>query len=311
MSDRTYGIVGTGALGGYYGGLLARSGCEVHFLAHSDVDHIRDNGLKVESKAGDFHLSDVSVFGTPEEMPACDVVIVALKTTQNHLLAELLPPIVKADGCVLVLQNGLDIEQEATAVVGADRTLSGCCFLCSNKVGPGHIRHLDYGRIEFGEFLGNGVSERVGDIGQDFASATISVTPSPDIRLTRWRKLVWNIPFNGLSVALDASTADIMECFDGTEMAKTLMEEVVASAAAEGYSIDESFVEKMLEDTRKMVPYDSSMRVDHKLGRPMEVEAIFGNPVRAAAAAGHDARRMEMLYRHLKFVDARNVRNLK
>ncbi len=152
MEKQRYAIIGSGALGGLYGGLLARSGFEVHFLLHSDYEHVSKHGLRIESPLGDFELPNVNAHATAASMPACDVTIVGLKTTRNRLLAELLPAPTRDGGTVLVLQNGLDVEADSVEVVGIDRVLGGCCFLCSNKVGPGHIRHLDYGRIVFGEY---------------------------------------------------------------------------------------------------------------------------------------------------------------
>ena len=149
-----YSVLGTGALGGFYGGLMARQGLDIHFLLHSDYEHVIEHGLRVDSKLGDFHLPNVSAHARSQDMPKCDVAIIGLKSTQNHLLEELLQPILHQESIVLVLQNGLNVEQTARGIVGPERVAGGCCFLCSNKVGPGHIRHLDYGRIVFGAYRG-------------------------------------------------------------------------------------------------------------------------------------------------------------
>ena len=88
-SNRTYAILGTGALGGYYGACLQRAGLDVHFLLRSDYEHVKEHGLIVESPDGDFTLPHVNAYQDVAKMPACDVVVVALKTTQNHLLPEI------------------------------------------------------------------------------------------------------------------------------------------------------------------------------------------------------------------------------
>ncbi len=307
------------ALGGLYGGMLARSGFEVHFLVHHDYEHVRQHGLKVESPLGDFHLSDVHAHASPKTMPACDVTIVALKTTNNHLLGELLPAPTRGGGVVLVLQNGLDVEADSAKVVGFDRVLGGCCFLCCNKVGKGHIRHLDYGTILFGEYRGQGnraepaveiqrgESERVLRIGREMISAGIDAKTTGDLLSARWRKLMWNIPFNGLSVVLDASTKELVDDPDSVVLVEKLIREVHAASAALGVTVSEDAIEKTIDVTRKMVPYDASMRLDYRYRRPMEVEAIFGNPLRAAASVGAAMPSVEMLYRQLKFLDARNL----
>lgn len=204
----TYAIVGTGALGGFYGARLQQAGLEVHFLLHRDYEYVRHHGLTVDSPDGNFHLPHVHAYNQVEAMPACDVVIVALKTTQNHLLAKLLPSLVKEGGIVLVLQNGLGIEAEVAALVGSDRVMGGMCFLCSNKIAPGHIRHVDYKEIILADYAPHyapcGISDRMKQVAADFERANIAIELSPDLLIARWRKLVWNIPFNGLSVVLDA-----------------------------------------------------------------------------------------------------------
>jgi 2-dehydropantoate 2-reductase len=306
MNKQRYAIIGAGALGGLYGGMLARSGFEVHFLLNSDFEHVARNGLRVESPWGDFHLSDVHAHATHESMPACDVTIVGLKTTRNEILADLLPSPTRGGGVVLVLQNGLGIEEDSAAIVGADRVLGGCCFLCSNKVGPGHIRHVDFGRIEFGEYSVAQVTPRAQRICDELQSAGIDVKTVDNLSLARWRKLMWNIPFNGLSVALDASTKELVDDPASVALVDSIIREVHSAAASCGVEIDPEMITKTVDVTRKMVPYDSSMRIDFLNHRPMEVEAIFGNPLRAANKQGASMPRVEMLYRQLKFLDARN-----
>jgi 2-dehydropantoate 2-reductase len=125
MNKRTYAILGTGALGGFYGAKLQKSGLEVHYLLKSDYQQVSEQGLIIESKDGDFTLPQVNAYNHVDKMPRCDVVIVSLKTTQNQLLPNLLPPIVKDDGVVLVLQNGIDIEVEIAEIVSNVNIIGG------------------------------------------------------------------------------------------------------------------------------------------------------------------------------------------
>jgi 2-dehydropantoate 2-reductase len=295
-----YAVIGTGALGGFYGARLARAGCDVHFLLHSDYDHVRQHGLVMESKDGDFTLPVVNAHRHACDLPPCDFVLVCLKATQNHLLPALLPP----TGTVVLMQNGLGAEEELARHVAGNRIMAGLAFLCSNKVAPGHIRHLDYGYVRFADFSG-GITDRMKHIAADFERAGIPVTLAEDLASARWHKLVWNIPYNGLSVVLDANTDVLMADPGKRALVEALMREVVAGAAACGHSIEESFVQKMLADTAQMKPYRTSMKIDFDEGRPMEVEAIYGNPLRIAQAAGAAVPRLETLYRQLKFLDRR------
>ncbi|MDG2220555.1 MAG: putative 2-dehydropantoate 2-reductase [Rubripirellula sp.] len=300
-----YALIGTGAVGGLYGGMLARSGVEVHFLLNSDYQHVSQHGLKVESPLGDFHLPRVHTHATAETMPACDVTIVGLKTTSNHLLPTLLPPTTRDGGIVLVLQNGLDIEADAASIVGTQRVLGGCCFLCSNKIGPGFIKHLDYGHIVFGEYdqLSTQISPRVQRIADEMKAAGIDAQPTADLAAARWRKLMWNIPFNGLSVVLDASTKQLIDDPDAVQIVEAMIDEVHHAATVTGVDVDPAQKARTVEVTRQMVPYDSSMRLDYLNQRPMEIEAIIGNPLKAARQCGVAMPTVAMLYQQLKFIE--------
>jgi 2-dehydropantoate 2-reductase len=309
MNKRTYAILGTGALGGFYGAKLQKSGLEVHYLLKSDYQQVSEQGLIIESKDGDFTLPQVNAYNNVDKMPQCDVVIVSLKTTQNQLLPDLLPPIVKDDGVVLVLQNGLGIEAEIAEIVSNVHVIGGLCFLCSNKVAPGHIHHLDYGQITLGEYTSNyqstGITKKMQEIAADFENAGISIELLEDLLLGRWKKLVWNIPYNGLSVILDARTDELMMDIHTRQLVESLMWEVVIGAKSTGRIIPESFIQTMLDYTVKMKPYRTSMKIDFDEKRPLEIEAIFGNPLRKAEAAGVNLPQIRCLYQQLKFLDMR------
>ena len=304
---RSYAILGTGALGGFYGARLQRADCEVHFLLHTDYDHVARHGLICESKDGEITLPKVNAYCDARDMPRCDVACVCLKTTKNHLLPELLRPVVKDDGVVLVMQNGLGIEEDVAGIVGPQRVMGGLCFICSNKIGPGHICHLDYGMVTLGEFSQHGISDRMRALGEDFQRAGISIQLAEDLAVARWQKLVWNIPYNGLSVILNANTDALMADAHTRQLVERIMQEVVADAHACGVEIDDDIAPTMLAYTEKMTPYRTSMKIDFDERRPMEVEAIFGNPLRAAERAGTTSPLIGQLYRQLKFLDRRNA----
>ncbi len=311
MGDRTYAILGSGALGGFYGARLQKAGLNVHFLLRSDYEYAKQHGLVVESKDGNFELPHIQAYRDVHEMPRCDVVAVALKTTQNHLLPQLLRPVLKDDSVVLVMQNGLGVEDRVAGIVGPERVMGCLCFLCSYKPGPGHIQHLDYGTIELGEHSPDGtprgITERMRSIGTDFERAAIPVRLGEDLLASRWKKLVWNIPFNGLSVVLNARTDQIMADTHLRALAEALMREVAADATACGHELPAGSIEAMLSYSAKMKPYETSMILDYDRHQPMEIEAIFGEPLRAAQRAGASSPRLEMLCHLLPYLDRLNV----
>jgi 2-dehydropantoate 2-reductase len=307
MPNRRYAIVGTGALGGFYGARLQRAGLEVHYLLHRDYDHVKHCGLVVDSVEGNFMLPQVQAYQDANEMPVCDVVVVALKTTQNHVLSAILPHITRPDGIVFVLQNGLGLEEAIAELVPQSTLIGGLCFLCSNKVGPGHIRHLDYGQINLGEYQAGhvpaGITEPMQQVAEDFELAGIQILLEDDLLLARWKKLVWNIPFNGLSVVLNSSTDELMAHAETRKLSEKLMLEVVAIAAQYQRVISPDFIETMLSYTEKMKPYRTSMKIDYDEHKLMEIETMFGNPLRAAQKAKVSVPKIEMLYQQLKFLE--------
>ncbi|MDR1726632.1 MAG: putative 2-dehydropantoate 2-reductase [Acidobacteriota bacterium] len=302
-----YGVVGTGALGGYYGGRLAQAGREVHFLLRSDYGFVRENGLRVDSVKGGFHLPAVNAYATVREMPRCDVVLVCIKTTGNAALPGLLRPLLHPGAVVLLLQNGLGVEEDLAAALPGVAVAGGLAFVCAQKKGPGHIAHLDYGDLDIGVpgatgADGGAASGVLGQVAEDLRAAGVPAKLAPDLAFARWRKLVWNVPFNGLTVVMGATTDRLVAHEATRELVRDVMLEVVGGANAVGVPLKESLAQKMIDNTLQMTPYAPSMKLDCDHRRPMEIEYIYDRPVAAAAHAGFDMPRTAMLARQLRFV---------
>lgn len=281
-----YAIIGTGAIGGYYGGKLANAGFDVHFLLHSDYDYVRQHGIQVNSCNGDFHLDAPNIYNNVEEMPKVDVVIVALKSTNNHLLRQLLAPLLNPGTLVLMIQNGIGIEPDVEKLFPDAWLAAGLAFICSNKTKPGIVDHLFYGNINIGNYS---VPKPVIDtLIADFDKAGVKAF-DVDYLEARWKKAVWNMPFNGMSVVLNAQTNQLLADASTRTLIKAQMMEVVMAANALGVeNIDEAFADKMIANTDAMVPYSPSMKLDHDYHRPMEVYYLYTRPIQEAASAGVD-----------------------
>jgi len=309
---RSYTILGAGALGGYYGARLHHAGFHVNFLFHRDYPDARRAGLGVDSdEAGDLSIppDDLRAFGHPEELPPADVALLCLKTTANDALPDLLPHALKPDGVAVVLQNGLDVEHAVARLVGPGRVLGGLCFLCANKTAPARVHHLCYGKIKLGAYdphnRPGGITDRLRAVAADFNDAGVPTNAVEDLRLARWQKLAWNIPFNGLSVALDATTDRLMRDPHARALVDLLIADVKQAAAAEGRDLDQPFLDALLDDTERMTPYRTSMKIDHDEGRPMEIDAIITAPLRAAEAANCSTPHLRWLHHHLRAIDHR------
>ena len=279
-------MVGAGAVGLYYGGRLAAAGADVRFLVRSDYEALRHHGLRVESVHGDFSLPQPQVFRTAAEAGPVDLVIVAWKTTANPLLASVLPPLLRPDTQVLTVQNGLGNCESIAAITGDERVLGGQCFVCLNRIEPGLVRHLAGGRITLGEWR-PGVPGRAEEIARRFKTAGVPATAVANLEQAQWEKLVWNIPFNGLSVAEGGVTTETLLASPSTEAEiRALMEETVAAAQALGHAIEPSIIDFNIERTRPMGPYRTSSMIDFVEGREVEVDSIWREPLRRGTAAG-------------------------
>jgi 2-dehydropantoate 2-reductase len=298
-------IVGAGAVGGYYGARLARAGDEVHFLLRSDFTAVRDHGWRITDHEGTWTLHPAHAHDRPETIGACDLVIIAAKATANPALPPLVRPLLGAETLVLTLQNGLGNVEFHAAYAGAERVLGGLCFVCINRVAPGVIEKYIPGSVRLGEFSGP-ARERTHALAARFARAGVDCRAVDSLAEALWRKLVWNVPFNGLAIAAGGVTTDVILARpELLERARELMREVRAGAAAHGIDIPEAFLEKQIEVTRPMGAYAPSSLVDYLAGREVEVEAIWGEPARRASAAGVVLPRLEALYKQLRALGPR------
>lgn len=297
---RTAAVVGSGAVGLYYGGRLASAGEQVAFLLRSDFDEVRARGIRVESVHGDFALREVKCARGAGEIGPVDLVIVAWKATSNHLLDSVLPPLLHDGTQVLTLQNGLGNVERIARLTGGGRVLGGLCFVCLNRLAPGFVRHTAGGRVAVGEFRPDGRG-RAAEVARRMTLAGIEAEPVASLAEAQWKKLVWNVPFNGLAIAEGGvTTAELLASPAVEREIRALMAEVVAAGRALGHELDESLIESNVERTRPMGAYRPSSMIDYLEGREVELEAIWEEPVRRARAAGVAVPRMEALAERIR-----------
>ena len=302
-----YAVIGTGAIGGFYGGRLMRAGNEVNFLLHTDYEYVRENGLQIDSCDGSFHLDHVKTFRKTADMPEVDVILVCLKSTREHLLKEMLPPIIKNNPLVVLIQNGIGLEDDLHAIFPELQIAAGLAFICSGKVGPGHIDHQCYGSINIGNYSCHD-DALMNQFISDLKAAEIEVNTVEYLE-ARWKKAVWNMPFNGMTVALDTMTNKLLENPSTRQLIRDQMMEVVGAAKALGVNgVDEAFVEKMIQMTDAMTPYKPSMKLDFDNHRPMEIDYLYSKGIQQAANAGYRMHKLEMLEQELRFLEEQGNR---
>jgi 2-dehydropantoate 2-reductase len=212
----------------------------------------------------------------------------------------LLPPLLHEKTVLLTLQNGLGSDEFLAARFGAQRVIGGLCFVCLNRTAPGVIRHIAQGQIALGEFEG-APRARTRELATEFERCGVPCRLVDSLAAERWRKLAWNVPFNGLSIAAGGiDTSKILSDPDLNELARELMREVIDGAARLGFTWPEDIGTIHMSATETMGAYRPSSLIDFLAGREVETEAIWGEPLRRATAAGASMPCLRMLYALIK-----------
>ena len=301
-----YAIIGTGAIGGYYGCKLAKSGKDVHFLLHRDYDYVLKHGIQVDSCDESFHLDKLNVYNDISSMPKCDVVLVCLKSTNNCLLEQFIPLIVNDDTLVVLVQNGIGLEYDVQQKFPQLPLAAGLAFICCAKTQPGRVNHQCYGSINIGNYSCKNQLQ-INQVIHDLRNAGIDAN-EVEYNEARWKKAVWNMPFNGLTVALNTQTNLLLQNTFTHKLVKDIMLEVITAARLLGVNnIDETFADKMIEMTIKMTPYSPSMKLDYDFKRPMEIYYLYTRPIVEAAKAGFQMKKLEMLEAELRYLSQNNA----
>ncbi len=308
----SFAVIGAGAIGGYYGAKLAHAGHEVHFLFRSDAEYVAEHGLHVRSIDGHFHLTDVSTHSVAGTISTCDVVIVAVKSDVNPDIAADVAAVVKPDGVILLIQNGLGGEPIFAAAARQAEVIGGLAFINSERTGRNEVTHMGNGGLTIASYLPDyeaaGITKGMELISESYNGTSVVITLDDDLARARWTKGMWNIPYNSLSVVLQANTAEIMNSAGSEALVRDIMLEVSAAAHADGRDLMEGLMELMLDATKSMEPYNTSMKVDFDNGRQLEVESIVGEPLRRGQRLGVAMPVTESIYRELLFINERLAR---
>jgi 2-dehydropantoate 2-reductase len=297
-------IVGSGAVGGYYGAKLAQAGCDVTFLARgAHLAAIRERGLTIKSRLGDFTVR-APADERPENVPPVDVAIFAVKAYSNGEALPMLKTILRDQGVALTLQNGVDSVDEIAAHVNADRVIGGTTYVATALTAPGVIEQTGtYRHIVFGEVTGDlsRVSDRVNEIHDAFRSADIVSEPVPDARVPIWEKFCYLAPFAAFTGAARTPIGPIWADWMSRHMLISAFREVESVARAEGVAVPEDVVDRIIAYVDSIPPTTrSSMLIDLQQGKPFEIEALAGAVVRRAATRQIATPIMSALYAVLK-----------
>ena len=279
-------IVGTGALGGWYAGLLAEAGHEVHCLARSDHETINRDGLTLRHKGTQRIVRVASATPDAASIGPCDLVVVTLKSTSNAALPGLLGPLLGPATLVVTLQNGMGNVEALARLLPAERIVAGLCFVCINRLAPAVIDTTLAGYVRMAAAVGP-INPAVESCVALFAAAGVDCQAEASLEAVLWKKLCWNIPFNGLAIAGGSITTDLILADPAlNERAYLLMKEVQAAAVARGHGFEDAHIKRQFVVTVGMGPYRPSSLIDFMEGRDVEVDGIWGEPLRRGLAAG-------------------------
>jgi len=302
-------LIGAGGVGVYFCGRAASGGAEIEVVAHSGIDAVKTHGYQVQSVAGDFNFRPTRVIEAVSECSGdIDAIILATKVLPEIDRVKLLkvPASLPSHPPIVLMQNGIGIEDEIAAAFPDNEIISVIAYIGVSRLAPDRIMHRGSGKLLLGRYnsTDTATSERIAGC---FRAGGIECTVTADIALERWRKLLWNLPFNPVSVL--AGGADTARMCDGAELenlCETLMLEVAATARRTGVAITGEMIREQIEYTRNFPAYKTSMLQDFEAGRPMEVDAIIGNAVKIADKHGVDVPVMRCCAALLKSVDKMN-----
>jgi 2-dehydropantoate 2-reductase len=278
-------IMGAGGVGGYFGGLLARAGYAVTFIARGEHGTaIQAHGLRVESVHGDFTVYPAQVSADPAAVGPVDCVIFAAKTHHFAQALEAMRPLIGPDTTILPLQNGIDAAERIAAVLGRQHVIGGLCQVGSYIAAPGVIKQISqFRRVVAGELDGQ-ITPRVRAIIAALQAAGAAAEATPDIRKALWTKFIFIAPFSGVGAVARAPIGEIMTCPETRQLLEDAMREIEAVAHARGIALEADIVAKTMAFCAAMEPQQTaSMQRDVMSGKPSELESMIGVMVRFGA----------------------------
>jgi 2-dehydropantoate 2-reductase len=280
-------VMGSGGIGGYYGGKLAAAGEDVTFIARgAHLEAIQRNGLQVNSVAGDFHVK-AKATDDPATIGQADLVLFCVKGYDTETAAERIRPLVGSESVVLCLQNGVDNEEKLARFLGKSHVLGGVVHVLSTIAAPGVINQVAGPRtLKCGEMEG-GLSPRVTRIADAFVRAGVKAEASANILVDLWEKFLFICAQGGVTALGRLGIGEILGTPETAQFYRGVMEEIAAVGGAKGVALPADAVERAIAFARTLQPgMRSSLAHDLERGNRLEVEALAGSVVRYGAEVG-------------------------
>ncbi|HEV2613186.1 MAG TPA: 2-dehydropantoate 2-reductase [Gammaproteobacteria bacterium] len=310
-SQKSYAIIGTGAIGGFCAVKLKQAGFDVHCLLNRDYEFVKQNGLNLieDNKPTTVFIK---AYDDIHKIPKCDVVLIALKSTANHILKNSLSHLLHKNSIVGIVQNGIGIESEIAEFIDPEKIVGASNLLKVTKTSPGVIKHFGWDLFEWAQYYTDDTHKEISvaaqSIADDFKNAGLNSTSHPHLPTIRWKKLAANIPTSGLAVVLDAYTNELINNPSSFEILKSMTQEVISVALQCGADIPNDFYDfrmKAFEKMGEMEKNNFSMKDDYDAGNKLELHAIYENAINIAKKHGISMPLTEMLYLQLLYLEAK------
>ena len=281
-------VMGSGAVGGYYGGVLRHAGNEVTFVARGDhLAAIRERGLRVDSVTSGNFTVEADATDRPDASLRPELVLFCVKGYDNATAIELLRPVVREDTTVLTLQNGIGSGAQLADAFGEHKVMLGVTYVDAALKGPGHV--AEFGgpsRLVFGEADG-GRTDRAAAISDALSGAGVTVELTSDVETALWRKFLFICAWSGMICLTRSPMAEILASPATKRMTTDVLREVQSVAGARGIELSDSEVEAAMQSFRDAGEDSvSSMYIDLQAGKPLEIEVLNGAVARMGAEVG-------------------------
>jgi len=296
-------VMGAGAVGAYFGARLRAAGEDVVMCARGEnLRAIREHGLDISSIRVDLRIK-VTATDTPRDLAPYDLILFCVKTYDTDAAADAISGCLSPGGAILTLQNGVENEARLAAIFGRDAVMGGNARVGVEMVAPGKIVHLSTGHIDFGELDGR-ETDRATAIAEVFQRAGILGQISPEIMTARWDKLIWNGALNTVATLTRRRVGEILDDPEGLKLLRTLMQEIVNVARAEGAKISDDRIDAYIAHSQKNLrALKTSTQQDLERGKALEYEALSGAVVRAARRHNISVPTVETVYVLLRLLD--------
>jgi 2-dehydropantoate 2-reductase len=296
-------VMGSGAVGGYFGAKLAAAGHQVAFIARGQhLEALKANGLIVARLEGNLTITNAQWSDNPAKIGVVDVILFCVKSYDTEKAAEQIRPMVGTRTLILSLQNGIDNPATLGRFYQPEQILPAVVYIGAQLIAPGRIAHANGGRIIFGQFAG-AINTASQALQQTLNAATIPCEISATIEQVQWTKLLWNAPFCAISCLARANVKAIVDSASLTALAFDCMAEVQGAARTRAIELRRQQFDEVMAFSRGLGEFKPSMLQDLEAGKPLEYEAFNGIVVRLLRAAGASAPVNQVFYQTLQFLD--------